>query len=367
MGRFWRERKFVKVPWLLEDEDLQLQARTYIRENANRSGEPNMTSLDFAHCLNTDLLKDVVSKRKTQLSNTTALNYIKRLRFTVTHMGKTTFIDGHSREDVVDYRQNVFLPEMKELEKRARLWTEDGQFIDLISDANKEYTTLRNSLVGGGCFHPDKSPDSREILFVCQDESTGKAGSMQQFMYAEEGKALPAKKHEGGLFMISGFAIEQGTGRISFTDEQYAQYLDSLRLLPGVAGPQCRPLPQDADVYIEVGKNKDGYWDSERFINQMKDAIDIIEYLYPEVEAVFLLDHSGGHTKKPDNGLNAHVMNVNPGGKQPVLRNTIWNGQPQVIGNRGLKAVLTERGLFEKGMVQEDMVRVLSQCEDFKV
>eukprot|EP00734_Pompholyxophrys_sp_LG126_P000255 Pompholyxophrys_sp_v1_NODE_73_length_2430_cov_9.351579.p1 type:complete len:590 gc:universal NODE_73_length_2430_cov_9.351579:2280-511(-) len=331
--------KFVKVPWLLEDEDLQLQARMFIRENANRSGEPNMTSLDFAHYLNTDLLKDVVSKRKTQLSNTTALNYIKRLGFTVTQMGKNTFIDGHSREDVVEYRQKIFLPEMKELEKRAKLWSEDGQFIDLLTDESKEYTTLRNSLVGGGCFHPNKPPESREVLFVYQDESTGKAGSMQKFMYAEEGKALPAKKNEGGSFMISGFAIEQGTGRISFTDEQYQQYLASLCLPTGVSGPHCRPLPQDADVYIEVGKNKDGHWDSERFINQMKDSIDILEYLYPDVEAVFLLDHSGGHTKKPDDGLNAHVMNVNPGGKQPVLRNTTWNGQPQVIGNRGLKAV----------------------------
>eukprot|EP00734_Pompholyxophrys_sp_LG126_P000176 Pompholyxophrys_sp_v1_NODE_29_length_3693_cov_2.397746.p2 type:complete len:227 gc:universal NODE_29_length_3693_cov_2.397746:2080-1400(-) len=98
----------------------------------------------------------------------------------------------------------------------------------------------------------------------------------------------------------------------------------------------------------------------------MKNVIDIFECKYPNAEAVFLLDHSGGHTKKPENGLNAHVMNVNPGGKQPVLRDTIWNGQPQVIGNRGLKAIVQERGLFVPGMLQADLVEVLSNCEDFK-
>eukprot|EP00734_Pompholyxophrys_sp_LG126_P000175 Pompholyxophrys_sp_v1_NODE_29_length_3693_cov_2.397746.p1 type:complete len:377 gc:universal NODE_29_length_3693_cov_2.397746:3207-2077(-) len=253
----------VKVPWLLEDEDLQKKARQFIRANANKTGEPNMTSVDFAHYLNTDLLKDVVIMRKKELSNMTALTYIKRLGFTVQVIGKNTFIDGHGREDVVQYRQQEFLPKILDLQKRARLWTPDGQFIDCVSDDSKEFTSLRDLLPGGGCFHPDKPYDFREVIFVSQDESTGKAGSMQRVMYAEEGKAVPAKKNEGGSFMISGFALEQGTGRISFTDEEYATYLNSLRLPDGVFGPLPRPLPQDADVYIEIGKNKEGYWDSD--------------------------------------------------------------------------------------------------------
>lgn len=98
----------------------------------------------------------------------------------------------------------------------------------------------------------------------------------------------------------------------------------------------------------------------------MRVAVLVFEELYPGAEAVFLLDWSGGHTKKPEDGLNANVMNVNAGGKQPHLRNGEWRGQPQQIGKRGLKAVLQERGLLEPGMKQDDMVRVLSQCDDFK-
>eukprot|EP00733_Pompholyxophrys_punicea_P001068 Pompholyxophrys_punicea_v1_NODE_455_length_1916_cov_39.531435.p1 type:complete len:516 gc:universal NODE_455_length_1916_cov_39.531435:246-1793(+) len=325
-----------------------------------------MTSADFAYYLNEDLLKEVVANRKTKISNTTALNYVNRLGFTSTVIGKTTFIDGHAREDVVNYRQNIFLPTIRELEKRARLWTEDGQFIDAITDLNEEYTKWRNNAPGGGYFHPDKSPDSREAIFIYQDESTGKAGSVQKRMYAEEGRAAPARKNEGASFMVSGFALEQGTGRLSFTPEQYETYLKSLSLPVGVEGPLPQPMPKDADAYIEIGKNKEGYWDSDRFIEQIKNAINIFEYLYPGAEAIFLLDHSGGHTKKPEDGLNAHLMNVNPGGKQPILKNTFWNGKCQVIGNRGLRAILQERDLYQPGMVQADMVRVLSDCDDFK-
>jgi len=125
-------------------------------------------------------------------------------------------------------------------------------------------------------------------------------------------------------------------------------------------------LPQEADMYIEVGKNKDGYWNNERFAEQMRIAVLMFEELYPGAEAIFMLDWSGGHTKKPEDGLNANAMHVNPGGKQPHMRDGTWQGRPQKIGQRGLKAVLQERGLFTAGMKQEDMSRVLGDCLDFK-
>jgi hypothetical protein len=119
-------------------------------------------------------------------------------------------------------------------------------------------------------------------------------------------------------------------------------------------------------VYIEVGKNKEGFWDNDRFVEQMCTAVLIFEELYPGAEAVFMLDWSGGHTKKPEDGLNAHAMNVKAGGKQPHIRDTVWNGKVQAIGQRGLRAILQERGLLTTDMKQDEMVRVLSECSDFK-
>eukprot|EP00733_Pompholyxophrys_punicea_P000768 Pompholyxophrys_punicea_v1_NODE_274_length_2425_cov_15.995782.p1 type:complete len:459 gc:universal NODE_274_length_2425_cov_15.995782:2371-995(-) len=110
--RNWRDRfeedgelpelrgKHVKIPWLLKEESDQEQARQFIRENANVSGQKNMTSAVFAEFLNKVLLKDHPHLPKKGLSHRTALNYIHRLGFTTVVIGKNTFVDGHGREDV---------------------------------------------------------------------------------------------------------------------------------------------------------------------------------------------------------------------------------------------------------------------------
>jgi hypothetical protein len=82
-------------------------------------------------------------------------------------------------------------------------------------------------------------------------------------------------------------------------------------------------------------------------------------------------------------------MNVNPGGKQPQMHDTIYNGQlqhmvfpedhhnPEFRGKpKGLRVVLQERNLWKEGMVRHCknsapgtdccMVHVLEQQEDFK-
>lgn len=53
-------------------------------------------------------------------------------------------------------------------------------------------------------------------------------------------------------------------------------------------------------------------------------------------------------------------MNVKPGGAQPALRDTIWNGklQKMVFGNgtpKGMHQVLTERGVDMRGMKADDL------------
>lgn len=101
--------------------------------------------------------------------------------------------------------------------------------------------------------------------------------------------------------------------------------------------------------------------------------------------------------------LNAELMQVKPGGKQAHLSSTRWprastepgqqtllvqiprwqqcvpgceeclqdfarDGQHpdfQAIGQKGLKQVLMERGLWQQGMIQKDMIPALQQCPDF--
>ncbi len=75
--------------------------------------------------------------------------------------------------------------------------------------------------------------------------------------------------------------------------------------------------------------------------------------------------------KKPENALNADAMNVKPGGKQPVMRTTIFNGETQEMvlpdgTPKGMKIVLEERGVCTNDMISKDMAKKLKEYNDFK-
>ena len=64
-------------------------------------------------------------------------------------------------------------------------------------------------------------------------------------------------------------------------------------------------------------------------------------------------------------------MNVSDGGKQPFLRDTMWDGKPQkmVTSNglqKGLKWVLEECSINVTKMNKEDMIKILEEMRDLK-
>ena len=73
----------------------------------------------------------------------------------------------------------------------------------------------------------------------------------------------------------------------------------------------------------------------------------------------------------PDDALDVSKMNVNPGGKQRVMRDGVWKGRPQsmnfVLGvPKGMRHVLEERGIDTRGMKADDVCLVLGNHQDFK-
>ena len=64
-------------------------------------------------------------------------------------------------------------------------------------------------------------------------------------------------------------------------------------------------------------------------------------------------------------------MNAKPGGKQPKMRDTVWQGKVQrMVFNigipKGLIQVLTERGKYHKGMKLAEMRAEIASHTDFK-
>jgi len=70
------------------------------------------------------------------ISRATSYRWLRRLGFYTSESKKGVYIDGHEREDVVRYRQDVFLPKMKELDLYCTHYDEkeDGTWEAILPD-----------------------------------------------------------------------------------------------------------------------------------------------------------------------------------------------------------------------------------------
>ena len=64
-------------------------------------------------------------------------------------------------------------------------------------------------------------------------------------------------------------------------------------------------------------------------------------------------------------------MNIDPGGKQPIMQDTVWGDQVQRLVDdngipKGMKTVLQERGIDITGIKCKDMRDLLKTFPDFK-
>ena len=108
-------------------------------------------------------------------------------------------------------------------------------------------------------------------------------------------------------------------------------------------------------------------------MNQVKHTVTIAEIKYPRANntIVFLFDQSSGHTVYDSDALQVSRMNVNPGGGQPAMRDTTYNGKLYKLVDtdgvpKGMGRVLIKRGVDVRGMKAADMRRVLGEMADFK-
>jgi len=78
-----------------------------------------------------------------------------------------------------------------------------------------------------------------------------------------------------------------------------------------------------AGVWVQVGKNHDGYFTGPDFHKQLKHlAVPTFEAEFPDAIACFVFDNASSHVAFEEGALKAMSMNVNDGGRQPFLRDT---------------------------------------------
>ncbi|KAA8908922.1 hypothetical protein FN846DRAFT_1010086, partial [Sphaerosporella brunnea] len=105
----------------------------------------------------------------------TARWWLKKLGFKFGQVRKGVYIDGHEREDVVSYRNKVFIPKWNEIERRLVIFKEDGTWE----------------------LPPGLRPGETALVFVTHDESTFNANDGKRRVWMENGKQPLRPKTKG--------------------------------------------------------------------------------------------------------------------------------------------------------------------------
>jgi len=141
---------------------------------------------------------------------------------------KALYFDGHDRPDVVDYRQNVFLPQMAEYCKR------------LVSYKVGDVKTP----------NPPRNYVEWALVLLPQDESMMQSNDGPKASWVPNGEQ-PLKKKGAGRGLHESGVICSTVGYMP-----------------------------DANQTIEYGKNYDGYWTGQLFVEQVRRLLfDISVYL----------------------------------------------------------------------------------------
>ncbi|EDR04366.1 uncharacterized protein LACBIDRAFT_330618 [Laccaria bicolor S238N-H82] len=266
--------------------------------------------------VNTVILPALDITPKKPIGTRTARRWLIKLGWRYTQVKKGVYMDGHERDDVVKYRQDVFLPLMAKFEARM---------------AHYEGPELR-------CVEPVLQPGEREIIPNFDDESTFHANEEVRSVWLRKGEQPLRKKGRGRLIHVSAF-INPENGRLILLDEKGDVVRDSTKIIyPGSGG--------------------DAWWDCEQLLKQMEEAIQIFEAAHPGKQSLFIFDQSSAHASLPPDALKAFEMNKSDGGKQRRQQDTIipetnpveeHRGKPQSMTlpdgkPKGLQRVLEERG-----------------------
>ena len=258
---------------------------------------------------------------------------------------KGTFVDGHERGDVVEYRK-TFLRRMVSL--------------GFLNQTNAPSEEAKKALPSDlEC--PSQATMDKTVIFF-HDESTFQSNEDQSTFWGTKGTHVMKPKSRGAGIMVSDF-IDERSGYLALTQEEYE-----------TAKTTHPNIMIQARSFLEYGEAKEGYWTSDKFTSQLEKAVIIAEVKYPKAEGwkyVWIFDHSSCHAAMSEDALDVNHMNVNPGGKQRVMRDGWWGGMPQAMNfalgvPKGLQRVLEERGVRTQGMVADKMREALGSHPDFK-
>ncbi|KAF8596675.1 hypothetical protein BDV93DRAFT_454442 [Ceratobasidium sp. AG-I] len=247
----------------LDDEDFQEGLFLYLQ----RCGRDVKADDVVQYTARPDVLAQL--ERSKPISLSTAQHWMSILGFRFGHPVKGLYRDGHEREDVIAYRQQVYLPALAKFQERSRVYGYDG--LEIVSVKSTPTVPLR------------------PLIIWTHDESTYIQNDQAQLIWNSPTPVnYPEPKGNGQTVMVSDFvSAERG-------------FLTS---------PDGKTV---ARVLFEAGKNREGYFTNANILAQTSAAMDILTKYYPDEDHVFIFDNATTHTKRSTNALSVASMTKNP-------------------------------------------------------
>lgn len=233
---------------------------------------------------------------KEGISIRTARLWLNQMGLKYGKLGKGVFVDGHERQDVVDYRQNEFCPR----------WL---AFRENFPSCNLESGSLEIPL----------SPTVRPVILVTHDESTFNANDGTRYGWTSASGQPLRPKGRGKGIMVSAFLTPVGLLQLppNLTDEIL------INLQPDWPRMEDGSLVRSSVQYLEY--DKDNYWDGDKMVKQTVAAVRLFKFIFPQCQALFAFDNAASHCAFSSDALVASKMNLRPAGKQPKMKDG-WLG-----------------------------------------
>ena len=170
--------------------------------------------------LELELMLRIQMKAKNGILLETARSWLHHEGFRYMKHKKGLYYDGHKHPDVVEYRQNVFIPTLTSLQWRLVEFEVGNVEKEVVKKDGVNYV-------------------ERQLVMLFQDKSTMQANDGQKRSWIPEGEQ-PLRKKGAGHGIHHSDVICSTFGWL-----------------------------KDASQTLEYGKNYDGYWNGELFIKQV--------------------------------------------------------------------------------------------------
>jgi len=328
----------------LQDEDIESDANTHLQSLGKY-----VSAMDLVRYFQQD---GVRQRYGFTISLATARRWMRRMGMRWMKTPKGQYVDGHERPDVVDYRQNNYIPRRFGSKLPLRTWTA-GTIGDRVVPSSSE----------------------RHTVYWYQDETTFTQNDRRQVRWVTRGeKPIPQPKGEGSSLMVADF-VSADYGWLRSPDGK-----------------------EEARVLFKAGINRDGYFTNQEILDQATRAMDILEKYFPYDQHTLVYDNARTHLKRAPGALSARQMVLNipkPGrnwlvevpelnaeGQQvyapdgtklkkrvQMAPGTLPNGEPQSLyfpeGHpragifKGMSTILQERGFSKEASLKRE-------CPNFK-